>query len=174
MAFHQHGVDARWRPEGERPPADGLDSAHSHRRRHRANQSAVVEDVHDLVVVVDNRNVRIADPETNTELPRGQPGEIQFRGGGAFKAYYNDPEATKAAILPEGWVKTGDRGRMDGDGALTFLGQTKRVFVSGQGPAVIVMAEMPGIYPHVARFARWVRGAADTIRPRAQDKGVEI
>ncbi|HVH17673.1 MAG TPA: dienelactone hydrolase family protein [Myxococcota bacterium] len=46
---------------------------------------------------------------------------------------------------------------------LTFLGQTKRVFVSGKGPAVIVMAEMPGIYPHVARFARWVRDAGFTV-----------
>lgn len=46
---------------------------------------------------------------------------------------------------------------------LTFLGQTKRVFVSGTGPAVIVMTEMPGISPHVARFARWVREAGFTI-----------
>src|SRR5688572_23507639 len=47
--------------------------------------------------------------------------------------------------------------------ALTFLGQTKTVFVSGKGPAVIVMAEMPGIYPHVSRFARWVREAGFTV-----------
>lgn len=46
---------------------------------------------------------------------------------------------------------------------LTFLGATKRVFVSGQGPAVIVMAEIPGIYPHVSRFARWVREAGFTV-----------
>jgi dienelactone hydrolase len=46
---------------------------------------------------------------------------------------------------------------------LTFLGRTKRVFVSGTGPAVIVMAEMPGIYPHVTRFARWVREAGFTV-----------
>jgi len=46
---------------------------------------------------------------------------------------------------------------------LTFLGGTKRVFVAGKGPAVIVMAEMPGISPHVARFARWVTGAGFTV-----------
>ena len=46
---------------------------------------------------------------------------------------------------------------------LTFLGQTKRVFVAGKGPAVIVMAEMPGIHPYVARFARWVRDAGFTV-----------
>jgi dienelactone hydrolase len=39
----------------------------------------------------------------------------------------------------------------------------KRVYVSGSGPAVIVMTEMPGISPHVARFARWVRDAGFTV-----------
>lgn len=37
------------------------------------------------------------------------------------------------------------------------------VWVTGEGPAVIVMAEMPGISPHVARFARWVREAGFTV-----------
>jgi dienelactone hydrolase len=46
---------------------------------------------------------------------------------------------------------------------LDFLGKTKRVFVAGKGPAVIVMTEMPGISPHVARFARWVRDAGFTV-----------
>lgn len=39
----------------------------------------------------------------------------------------------------------------------------KRVLVAGTGPAVIVMTEMPGISPHVARFARWVRDAGFTV-----------
>jgi dienelactone hydrolase len=46
---------------------------------------------------------------------------------------------------------------------LTFQGTTKRVYVAGKGPAVIVMSEMPGISPHVARFARWVRDAGFTV-----------
>jgi dienelactone hydrolase len=46
---------------------------------------------------------------------------------------------------------------------ITLLGQTKRVYVTGSGPAVIVMTEMPGISPHVARFARWVRDAGFTV-----------
>ncbi len=46
---------------------------------------------------------------------------------------------------------------------ITFEGATKRVYRSGSGPAVIVMAEMPGISPHVARFARWVREAGFTV-----------
>jgi dienelactone hydrolase len=46
---------------------------------------------------------------------------------------------------------------------ITIDGVTKVVHVAGAGPAVIVMAEMPGISPHVARFARWVRDAGFTV-----------
>ncbi len=46
---------------------------------------------------------------------------------------------------------------------ITLHGKTKLVFVAGTGPAVIVMTEMPGISPHVARFARWIRAAGFTV-----------
>lgn len=46
---------------------------------------------------------------------------------------------------------------------ITLDGVAKTVYVAGTGPAVIVMAEMPGISPHVARFARWVRDAGFTV-----------
>jgi dienelactone hydrolase len=46
---------------------------------------------------------------------------------------------------------------------ITIDGNTKLVHVAGSGPGVIVMAEMPGISPHVARFARWVRDAGFTV-----------
>ena len=46
---------------------------------------------------------------------------------------------------------------------VTLQGTTKLVFVAGSGPAVIVMTEMPGISPEVARFARWVRDAGFTV-----------
>ena len=47
--------------------------------------------------------------------------------------------------------------------AITLDGVTKTVQVAGNGSAVIVMTEMPGISPHVARFARWVRDAGFTV-----------
>jgi dienelactone hydrolase len=46
---------------------------------------------------------------------------------------------------------------------ITLDGVTKVVHVAGTGPAIIVMAEMPGISPHVARFSRWVRDAGFTV-----------
>jgi hypothetical protein len=51
---------------------------------------------------------------------------------------------------------------------MTLDGVTKKIHVVGQEPAVIVMAEMPGISPHVARFARWVEMLAS---PRLRDPG---
>lgn len=61
--------------------------------------------------------------------------------------------------------------RMDKDDALedfdrrsiTLEGAAKTTYVAGTGPAVIVMTEMPGISPEVARFARWVRKAGFTV-----------
>jgi len=46
---------------------------------------------------------------------------------------------------------------------ITLDGVTKKVYVAGSGPGVIVMTEMPGISPHVARFSRWVRDAGFTV-----------
>ena len=46
---------------------------------------------------------------------------------------------------------------------VTLEGVEKVVYVAGSGPAVIVMHEMPGVSPHVARFARWVRDAGFTV-----------
>lgn len=46
---------------------------------------------------------------------------------------------------------------------ITLNGVTKAVYVAGKGPAVIVMHEMPGLIPEVARFGRWVRDAGFTV-----------
>ena len=60
--------------------------------------------------------------------------------------------------------------------SISLLGEARRVYVSGDGPGVIVMPEMPGISPHVARFARWVRDSgidglpAVPVRPRRRPR----
>ena len=46
---------------------------------------------------------------------------------------------------------------------IAFDRVARRVYVAGRGPAVIVMSEMPGISPEVARFARWVRDAGFAV-----------
>ena len=74
---------------------------------------------------------RIVDPDTKVALPIGQTGEILMKSAGNFKGYWNRPEAT-AATLRDGWVHTGDMGRLDADGYLSFLGRFKEMIkVSG-------------------------------------------
>jgi acyl-CoA synthetase (AMP-forming)/AMP-acid ligase II len=70
---------------------------------------------------------RIVDPESLQELPRGTPGEIQLRGPLLCDGYYNDPEKTAAAFLPDGWLRTGDHGSMDESGRLAFLGRIRDI-----------------------------------------------
>jgi dienelactone hydrolase len=65
--------------------------------------------------------------------------------------------------MPQRSVKTDDPLDDFDTREITLDGVTKKVFVAGVGPAVIVMAEMPGISPQVARFARWVREAGFTV-----------
>src|SRR5262245_51555019 len=68
-----------------------------------------------------------------------------------------------AAAIPARSVKEDDRLEDFSARAIAFDDVAKRVYVAGAGPAVIVMSEMPGISPHVARFARWVRDAGFTV-----------
>ncbi|ROZ79898.1 AMP-dependent synthetase [Ramlibacter sp. WS9] len=82
-------------------------------------------------VPVPGNEIRILDPETLAPMPVGEPGEIVLRSAGAFKGYWNNPEAT-AKTLRGGWVHTGDMGRIDAEGYLTFTGRFKEMIkVSG-------------------------------------------
>ncbi|MEO6974100.1 MAG: AMP-binding protein [Rhodoferax sp.] len=80
---------------------------------------------------VPGNEIRILDPDTGAELPAGGVGEIVMRSAGVFKGYWNKPEAT-AQTLRDGWVHTGDMGKLDVDGYLTFIGRFKEMIkVSG-------------------------------------------
>ncbi len=75
--------------------------------------------------------VKIADPETCEELPRGQQGEIMCRGYNVMKGYYNMPEATAAAITEDGWLHSGDLGTMDEYGNVIVTGRIKDLIIRG-------------------------------------------
>jgi acyl-CoA synthetase (AMP-forming)/AMP-acid ligase II len=74
--------------------------------------------------------VRIVD-ETGTERDPGEPGEILVRGYTVVSGYFEDPEATAAAIDPDGWLHTGDVGVMDTDGNVTITDRLKDMFIVG-------------------------------------------
>ncbi|WP_116202520.1 AMP-binding protein [Amycolatopsis circi] len=73
--------------------------------------------------------VRIVDP-VDGELPDGEVGEIVARGPHVFSGYFNRPELT-AAKLRGGWHHTGDLGRREKDGTISFLGPKLRMIKSG-------------------------------------------
>lgn len=73
--------------------------------------------------------VRIVDPEGN-ELPRGEVGEVVVRGPGVMLGYWNKPAETAAAIR-NGWMHTGDGGRMDEDGYVFVVDRIKDMIVTG-------------------------------------------
>ena len=75
--------------------------------------------------------VKIIDPATQNEQPRGSVGEIWCRGETVMLGYYKNPEATRATITPEGWLKTGDLGRFDDEGFLSVTGRLKDMYKTG-------------------------------------------
>ncbi len=82
-------------------------------------------------VAVPGVTIRIVDTETQADMPTGEVGEIVLTSPGSFKGYWNKPEAT-AATLRDGWVHTGDMGKLDADGYLSFIGRFKEMIkVSG-------------------------------------------
>ena len=66
--------------------------------------------------------VRITDPLDGTPLQAGAIGQIEARGPMIMIGYHEDPEATAAALDAEGWLKTGDLGRLSAEGKLAVAG----------------------------------------------------
>jgi acyl-CoA synthetase (AMP-forming)/AMP-acid ligase II len=75
--------------------------------------------------------VRVVDPETGAPLGPHQTGELQIRGYGVFEGYYRQPEQTAEMFDAEGWLRSGDQGRMDDDGRVTYLGRLKDMLKVG-------------------------------------------
>ena len=74
---------------------------------------------------------RIIDPETNEELPVGEIGEFVARGYNIMKGYYKMPEATRAAIDPDGWLHTGDLACKTPEGNYRITGRLKDMIIRG-------------------------------------------
>ncbi|HEX7657870.1 MAG TPA: AMP-binding protein [Pseudonocardiaceae bacterium] len=76
--------------------------------------------------------VRIADPQDQAAtVPLGAVGEICTRGYHVMTGYFDMPEATAAAIDPDGWLHTGDLGSLDERGYLRIAGRLKEMIIRG-------------------------------------------
>ena len=74
-----------------------------------------------------------ADIRIDETVPGGGDGagEVLVRGPNIMKGYFRNPGATAAALSPEGWLRTGDLGRIDGQGRLHILGRSKELIIHG-------------------------------------------
>jgi long-chain acyl-CoA synthetase len=71
-------------------------------------------------------HVRLCDPlEPQREVPRGAEGEVQVRGPQVMLGYWRRPAETAAALLADGWLRTGDLGRFDDAGYLAIVDRLK-------------------------------------------------
>lgn len=70
------------------------------------------------------------------EMKIAEDGEILFRAPWNFKGYYNDPEATREALSADGWLATGDLGKLDADGRLRIVGRKKELLKTSTGKYV--------------------------------------
>ena len=80
--------------------------------------------------------VRIRNLESGEDCPPGVAGEIMVRGWSIMQGYYDKPVETAAALDAQGWLATGDLGRLDADGRLEFSGRAKEIIrVGGENVA---------------------------------------
>ncbi|MGH1369579.1 MAG: class I adenylate-forming enzyme family protein [Maritimibacter sp.] len=92
--------------------------------------------------------IRITDPETGIEVPRGETGEILIRSEYIMSGYLGKPEAS-AEALAGGWMHSGDAGRMDEEGYLYVADRVKDMIVTG-GENVYSIEVERALYSHPA------------------------
>ena len=104
--------------------------------------------------------MKIVD-ERGQELPSNQPGEIIVKGP-IMSGYYNSPQAT-AEVIKDGWLYTGDIGKVDEDGSLFIVGRKKEtIIVKGQNIYPSDIEKVLYTHPKIAEAA--VVGIPDKLR----------
>jgi fatty-acyl-CoA synthase len=74
---------------------------------------------------------RVVDPDTGADRPSGEAGELLLRGPQVTQGYHDQPEETRAAIDPDGWLHTGDLAVRDDAGHVFFVGRLKETLRIG-------------------------------------------
>lgn len=105
-------------------------------------------------------DLRIVD-ENGNDVPTGEAGELLVRGPQVMKGYLNNPAATEAAFM-DGWLRTGDVGKLDEEGYLTIVDRIKdMIIVSGFNVFPVDIEDVLTKCPGVAEAA--VVGAPDSV-----------
>jgi len=93
-------------------------------------------------------------------LPAGEVGEVSIRSIANFLGYWNNTEATKAAIMPDGYFRSGDLGYLDADGYLFIVDRKKDIIIRG-GENISCIEVEEAIYAHPAVSEASVFGMPD-------------
>ena len=88
-----------------------------------------------------------------------QTGEIQMRSPALMLGYYKEPEQSRASFTDDGWLKTGDKGRIDAEGCLHITGRVKDLFKTAKGKYVAPAPIEDRLGAHEAIEACVVTGA---------------
>jgi fatty-acyl-CoA synthase len=81
--------------------------------------------------VLPHLECKIVNPDTGATVPRGTPGELCTRGYAVMLGYWNDDDATAAAIDAAGWMHSGDLAVMSDDGYVSITGRIKDMIIRG-------------------------------------------
>jgi acyl-CoA synthetase (AMP-forming)/AMP-acid ligase II len=77
--------------------------------------------------LIPNTEARLVDPETGEDVAEGEEGEIWLRGPQVMKGYLNNPAATAETLVGDGWLRTGDIGRVDENGFFYIVDRLKEL-----------------------------------------------
>jgi len=76
--------------------------------------------------------MRVVDPDDPAvDVPTGEPGELLLRGPQVFQGYWGRPGETAEALLPGGWLRTGDIAEVSPDGFVTIVDRRKELIITG-------------------------------------------
>ncbi|WP_430510342.1 AMP-binding protein [Gottfriedia solisilvae] len=109
-----------------------------------------------------NVEVKIVEPGTTNEVPRGVQGELCTRGYHVMKGYYKNESATKEAIDAEGWLHTGDLAIMDENGYCKVTGRLKDMIIRG-GENIYPREIEEFLYTHPSVLDVQVVGVPDQV-----------
>jgi acyl-CoA synthetase (AMP-forming)/AMP-acid ligase II len=98
--------------------------------------------------------MRIVDPVSGHDSAVGEVGEVWLRAPNVMAGYYNRAAETAAALMPDGWLRTGDGGYRDQDGYLFLTDRIKDMIVSGgENIYPVEVEEVLSLHPGVAEVA---------------------
>ncbi|MBL6749998.1 MAG: AMP-binding protein [Nevskia sp.] len=83
-----------------------------------------------------NRMGSVGKPYADSQVRIAEGGEIQNKHAGVTLGYYKDPQKTAELFTADGWLRTGDVGRLDADGYLYITGRLKEIFKTLKGKYV--------------------------------------